>query len=104
MRLLSLLFVALALMLSPIGMASGAAAAAPTMVMAGHCAGMDTSSDNKQAPTKKIDCMSICSAVAPAEPAILARLPHARAVDEAAPARMLAGIPPERETPPPRPS
>ena len=97
-----LLLLVLALVLSPIGMAAGAGAAhAQTVEVAGHCAGMAMPADDHE-PARKIDCMSVCSAVAPGQAAVPERTSVAPIVDESEPAPALIGSAPERETPPPR--
>ena len=98
MRLLLLI---LALVLSPIGMAGGAAAAQPAG-MSGHCAGMEMPGDDHRKPAQSIDCMSVCSAVAPSHPMVPPTPPTARATNETPPEHVLVGSAPERETPPPR--
>ena len=100
MRLLLLI---LALLVSPIGMAGGAASAQP-VARSGHCAAMEMPADDHQKPVQTIDCMSICSAVAPSELLVPPKPSMTRAIDEMLPAHVLIGAAPERETPPPRSS
>jgi hypothetical protein len=108
-RLLSSLMIALGLLLAPLGMANGAAAAMPhhgaAMTMAaaeGPCAGMPAPADKERKADLKLSCASACAAFIPAVAPLAA---HAGlAPDPAAPLlpRRLAGLDPERETPPPR--
>ena len=104
-RFLSSLVVALALFLSPLAMASGAGMAMPSAAAAtgagSHCAGSEAPSDADNS-LMEMSCASSCAAYSP-DPLI----PAANA--SASPAkpivmkpRLLAGIHPEGETPPPR--
>lgn len=96
--------IALALVLSPLGMSQNMAMAhGPAAEMApadGHCG-------DRKAPAEKgsgamLDCMGICSAIAAADEVSLAQdALHAAAV-EAPRLAALSGLNPESEPPPPR--
>lgn len=106
MRLIALVFAALALMSSPVLMTGAAVAASRTnhavaMDMAGHCEGMmPAKSDGKGA--MKMDCAAACS-ILQAIPPLLTQGP---CLDGAEPARsvvaQLDGITMGHEPPPPR--
>ncbi|HEX8214733.1 MAG TPA: hypothetical protein VF582_04585 [Allosphingosinicella sp.] len=106
-RLLSSIFVALALFLSPLAMASGsgmamshpAPASAPEA--AGHCAGSEGPADEGKAHVK-LSCASACAAFLPRGPVTSDEAPAARVVVAMSRPQLLAGIHPEGETPPPR--
>jgi hypothetical protein len=106
-RLLSSLFVALALFFSPLSMASGSGmamshpmtSAAPETE--GHCAGGESSTDESKAPAK-LSCASACAAFLPATPVASDEAPAGPAVLTLSGPKLLIGIHPKGETPPPR--
>ena len=107
-RLLSSLFVALALLLSPMAMASGvmgntAHAATPSAgaAAAAHCAGDEMPSPDDTQP-EQLSCAAACAALPAAPPpSDTAQAPSdARLITAYPPA--LIGFEPEGETPPPR--
>jgi hypothetical protein len=106
-RLLSCLFVALALFASPLMMANGAGMAmshAPAdagLGAAGHCAGDEAPADQQEAPTE-LSCASTCAAFLPHVPVAADEVPVALAVLKLPRDHSLPGIHPEGETPPPR--
>lgn len=106
-RILSCLFVALALFASPLMMANGAGMAmshATTNAApdpAGHCSGDDTPSGQQDAPIE-LGCASSCAAFLPDHPVAANEAPAALAVLALTRDNSLAGIHPEGETPPPR--
>lgn len=101
-RMFSFLMV-LALMLAPVAMSGSAAAAAPHGTVASgmdHCTGTEKPTENSAAD--RVDCMSICSAMA-------AELPHIAEALIVRPSRPYlplsvdrTGADPEATTPPPR--
>lgn len=104
-RLVSALFVALAMFFSPVLMASGGGMAhVGAAVQASgdeHCGG-GQAPEHKQKPDMKMSCASACAgfpsaAIAMADPAVQPKRLE-RAVEPSA----LAGIAPEHEPPPPR--
>lgn len=108
MRLLSSLLVALALFLASVGMSSDSGMAmahrpsAEMTGMDGHCAGMAQPEDDGRDFGMAMDCMSACSAIAPAQPGFDGRgRLVAAGIASIAPA-MPIGIASESETPPPR--
>ena len=105
LRLISAFWVALALLVSPIVMAGGAAhAAAPSMAMASdHCADMgEAPPSDKSMPGMDIACAIACTALPAAAPYFAAAGALQPTAALAARAGTLAGIHPESETPPPR--
>lgn len=108
-RLFSSLLVAIALLLSPMAMASGAAMAMPGAAVAavaesvadGHCAGKEAPADEEKAPAKA-SCASACAAVPAASPVFLEDAAVAREAISLRGPQVLSGIHPEGETPPPR--
>ena len=104
-RVLSAFLLALALFLSPLAMiGSGAHAAMPdTTSSASHCSDDGTAPQQGQdGPRMNVGCAMSCAAIAAAEPAAHAQdLPEPAQLG-AVPARLLSGIHPEGETPPPR--
>ena len=106
-RLLSSLFLALAVLLSPLAMIGGAGSSHAAMPQAAspalHCAEETPAPQHeKRAPGMEAGCAIACAAVPAAQPFTPERLPH----DAMAPAllgdQLLSGIHPEGETPPPR--
>ena len=97
--------IALALVLSPLGMPQGGMAmahapAAASAMAEGHCG-------DSQAPAEKgskamLDCMGICSAIAGADVGDAARDALPAAVVQATILAALSGLHPESELPPPR--
>lgn len=69
--------------------------------MAGHCDGAGQPSDNQKAEMK-LACASACAVLCPVPVAVRAPQPAAVMAAPIALQRMLAGIRPESETPPPR--
>ncbi len=104
LRLISALWVALALLVSPVVMAGTAHAAMPSTEMASdHCADMgETKPSDKNMPGMDIACAIACTALPAAAPYIAAAgmLQPIAALSSRADA--LAGVHPESETPPPR--
>ena len=106
-RLLSSLFVALALFLSPLSMAGGSGMAMSHPVtsaapdMEDHCAGSESSTDEGKAPAK-LSCASACAAFLPASPIASNEAPAERVALTLPGPQLLIGIHPEGETPPPR--
>ena len=108
-RLFSSLLVAIALLLSPLTMANGAAMAMPGAAVAavaesvadGHCAGKDAPADEEKAPAKA-SCASACAAVPAASPVFLEDAAVAPEAIGLRGPQVLSGIHPEGETPPPR--
>jgi len=99
--------IALALVLSPLGMPKGGMAMAhqPAAEMAmteGHCADTQGPGDEGKTSNAMLDCMGICSAIAAGDDAPAARDALPRLVNEASVLRALSGVSPESELPPPR--
>lgn len=92
----------LALLVAPLGMIGGAAAAAHVQTMAaGHCAETDKSA--QAPPAAPADCMIACAGCLPAQTGTLSARPGMRAAVRPAPAPyQLRGLHPEAATPPPR--
>jgi hypothetical protein len=94
----------LALMLAPFGrMAAAEAKAAPhheMSMMAPHCPEPSSPDGNKAGMS--VDCMIACAAMVPAPTAALVPPAAAEPTVATFPERMLAGIRPEAEPPPPR--
>ena len=107
LRLLSSLFVAMALFFSPVAMASGAAMAMPHAtpgggnVSADHCAGDEAPADDNKSGFK-LSCGSACAAVTPNDAVHSGEAHGTGAVLAMSGHQILTGIHPERETPPPR--
>ncbi len=100
-RLLASMLAALALFLSPMVMANGAAVAQSSAQMGDDCAAMHHSSPDNQKSDVKMSCAA-CVAI-PAAPAGVGAQTIAPAPSNGVlPTQMLAGIRPESETPPPR--
>ena len=104
-RLIAALFVALAMFVSPLAMASAAgltvAHATVSAQADGHCAGGETSGEDASAPGKA-NCGASCAACLSIGPVSSNKAPTiALAITMAGP-QLLCGIHPERETPPPR--
>lgn len=106
-RLLSSLFVALALFASPLMMADGAsmamshASADSAPQEAGHCSGDETPSDQQDAPVE-MGCATACAAFLSDHHVAVDEAPVALAVLALTRDHALPGIHPEGETPPPR--
>jgi hypothetical protein len=96
--------IALALVLSPLGMSQGMAMAhAPEAVTAdGHCGDSQAPADENEGSGAMLDCMGICSAIAAADEAWAARGAPATASIQAPAMPALSGLHPESEPPPPR--
>lgn len=106
LRFLSSLLVAVALLLSPLAMASGAGmampqAAAATNAADEHCAGGQVPADDDRC-LMKVGCASSCAAYPPFTPLPQEKPSTVRAKPGFARSQPLAGIHPEGETPPPR--
>lgn len=107
LRLLSSLFVVMALFFSPVAMASGAAMAMPHAapvsgnVSVDHCAGDEAPTDDNKSGFK-LSCGSACAAVTPNDHVRSAEAPPVRPSLATSGHQILVGIHPERETPPPR--
>lgn len=104
-RLLSTFLLALALFLSPLAMIGGGAHAAvpETASSALHCADDGAAPQQGQdGPKMSVGCAMSCAAIAAAEPAASAQARPEPVQLGAIPARLLSGIHPEGETPPPR--
>ena len=106
-RLLASLSVALALFFSPLVMSGDRgmahAATIETPAMGGHCAdSSESQKGQRQGPEALLDCTSICSAIADAQPDRLDVDVLLAAATEAVRPPFLGGIDPESETPPPR--
>jgi len=106
MRFLSFLLVAVALLLAPVGMRSGAAMAMPAkMEMAekhSHCAGSETPGEDGGSAERAISCVALCSALAGADESAARPAPATCAWLEAKPLNALFGIEPGQDPPPPR--
>lgn len=109
LRLFSVFLAALALVFAPLAMSSndGMAMAHGANVqmtdMGGHCAGMDTpAEDDQKNSTMKMSCMSACSALPGAHPAVGELAPQISSEARSFLPKTLIGIHPESETPPPR--
>jgi hypothetical protein len=106
-RILFSLFVGLAMFLSPLAMANGAAlAASPSGTAAvsdtaDHCSGTGTTSDHDKAP-KEMNCSSACAASLPDAFVAASVVPSGKAVPSIRRAQLLVSVHPEGETPPPR--
>lgn len=103
-RLAALLLIAFAMACSPVLMAGGGMAqAAPLAMLDDHCAGMDHSAPREQESPLKMSCAVACAALLAAQPAGLCdQFVLPRAPDRTGAARLLVGIHPEAQTPPPR--
>lgn len=106
-RLLSSLLLALTLILSPLAMIGGAgpahAAISQTASAAMHCAEEGPAQEHeKRAPGMEVGCAIACAAVPATEPFTTERLPHSAMPAALRGDRLLSGIHPEGETPPPR--
>ena len=104
-RLLSTLLLAFSLLLSPLAMIGGGAHAAMphTTSSAVHCADDGAAPQQGQdAPKMNVGCAMACAAIAAAAPAAGAQVRLEPAQLGAVPARLLSGVHPEGETPPPR--
>ena len=103
-RFLSTLLVAFAIFCAPLSMhMGGVAIARPVAADSGHgCEGMAHHAPDKQKPDSRSSCAVACAAI----PGLPAVLPMAILLPEAdpvmGPARLLTGIGPEAELPPPR--
>jgi hypothetical protein len=98
--------IALALVLSPLGMSQGMAMAhAPEAAVAeGHCRDSQAPADQGKDSKAMLDCMGICSAIAAGgELPPVRHLSPPAAVVTPSPAA-LSGLNPESEPPPPRAS
>ena len=104
LRLVSALWVALALLVSPVVMAGTAHAAMPSMEMASdHCADIgETQPSDKNMPGMDIACAIACTALPAAAPDLAAAVRPQPTAAPAERAGTLAGIHPDSETPPPR--
>ena len=104
-RLIASLFVALAMFVSPLAMASASGMSmAHATVSArpdGHCAGGETPDHDGSAPGKA-SCASSCAACLSIGPVSSDKAPTAAVAIAMAGPQLLSGIHPERETPPPR--
>jgi hypothetical protein len=99
--------IALALVLSPLGMLQGGMAMAhgPAAEMAmaeGHCGDSQAPADKGEGSKAMLDCMGICSAIAAGDEPSTARAALPGAVNEASALAALSGLSPESEPPPPR--
>lgn len=106
-RLLSSLLMALALIVSPLGMIGGAGAAHAAMPQAAsaaaHCGEEGPAQQHeKRAPGMEVGCAIACAAVPATGPFSAERLPHASMPPALPGDQLLSGIHPEGETPPPR--
>ena len=106
-RLMSSLLLALALLLAPLAMIGGASSAHATMVQtasaAMHCAEEGPAQKHeKRAPGMEVGCAMACAAVPTTQPFTAERLPHSAMAPALFSDRLLFGIHPEGETPPPR--
>lgn len=106
LRFVSSLLIALALLLSPLAMAGGGAAAAyhgPAAVMAtdSHCAATEAPV-GKDRSDAKLSCAVTCAAFVAAEPAAGSTIAPGQVQAVAARDQLLIGIHLEGETPPPR--
>lgn len=104
LRFLSSLLMAMALFLSPLAMAGGAGMAMPhaaAPAAADHCAGTEAPAD-EDSPSFDVSCASSCAAYPPfaASPAEIPAT--AQFNRDLIKQQWLAGLHPERETPPPR--
>lgn len=108
MRLLSSLLIALALLVSPLAMASGSAAAMPhggaigteEVAVTAHCAGTDA--PDHQAPDPGMSCTAACAAFPALPPLIGEPFQLPRPLHSVARQQHLPAIELEGETPPPR--
>ncbi len=107
LRLFILLAAALGLFFSPVSMARAGGMAMPhdgsveVSETDGHCAaGSESSSDSKS--QAEISCGSACAALSPMSVSPASLLAAARLREPQLPAQLLAGVPPDGETPPPR--
>jgi hypothetical protein len=95
----------LALLLAPLGRMGVAEAKAAhhsgMPMMASHCPGQASPDGNKR-DGMSVDCMMACAAMTPTPVAFLVPPPALETPAIAFPLRMLAGIRPEAEPPPPR--
>ena len=106
-RLRSSLLLALTLILSPLAMIGGAgsahAAMSQTASAAMHCTEESPAQEHeKRAPGVEVGCAMACAAVPATEPFTTERLPHSAMPAALRGDRLLSGIHPEGETPPPR--
>jgi hypothetical protein len=103
-RLLSTLLVAIAIFCAPLAMhIGGSAMASPVAVEMGNgCEGMAHHAPDKKKPESRSSCAVACAAI----PGLPAALPAEAILTEAGtftgPTRLLTGIGPEAELPPPR--
>lgn len=106
LRFIASLTIAFALFLSPMAMANGGAAAmahdsgGPAMAMSDHCAPPHKAPHHKA--DIKLSCAAACAALSPAPLGVDEGLEVNRLPASMAAPRVLAGIGPDRETPPPR--
>jgi hypothetical protein len=107
-RLLQLLTL-LAMILAPVGMATGhdamAAPAAPgahtmSAMATDHCAGMDQPA--KPQPPSCVDCNMVCAALPAVETAVAVHPIAAASLPRIAPEEAVQGLHPESDPPPPR--
>ncbi len=106
LRLLFSMIVGLGLLLSPVTMAGGGVAmahtaAAETIEADRHCHGSEAP-EEESSEAGKSSCAAACAALAPLLPAAQDPGQLANSRHEAPLHRMLVGIHPEGETPPPR--
>ena len=99
--------IALALVLSPLGMLQGGMAIAhgPAAEMAmaeGHCGDSQAPADKGEGSKAMLDCMGICSAIAMSDDPSVSREALLAAAVEARSLAALSGLNPESEPPPPR--
>ena len=105
-RFLSSLFVAIALFLSPLAMASGAGmamshAGTAAMGAADHCAGGESPLSGDESSIE-ISCASSCAAYSSSPLVAAEKFPILAPKPRVMKSQRLAGIQPEGETPPPR--
>lgn len=104
-RSLSILAVAVALLLSPLTMATGAIANVghgPASELAGGQCPDGDSPAGQEHPGSMTDCAVACAAIPTAQPPVRERIKPTPTVPALASHPVLAGISPEGEKPPPR--
>jgi hypothetical protein len=94
--------IALALVLSPLGMSQGIAMAhgSEAAMAEGHCS--DPQAPAEEDSKAMLDCMGICSAIAMSDDPSVSREALLAAAVEARSLAALSGLNPESEPPPPR--
>lgn len=107
MRLVAAFLVALAMLVSPLAMASGSAAVMPhdgmmpAMAAADHCSGSEAPAD-KKTPDTRVTCAVACAAFPALPPVIDQPGKRVKALHSAAGPKRLTAIKLDGETPPPR--